>query len=82
MRRALYKADTNGNLLLKFKSYSSYIPHSPAPFPQLEGDAAPGRQRGPQNSSQPAACHAAMHIQRGSPKASRSLHHASADASA
>lgn len=58
MRRALYKADTNGNLLLKFKSYSSYIPHSPAPFPQLEGDAAPGRQRGPQNSSQPAACHA------------------------
>lgn len=79
MRRALYKADTNGNLLLKFKSYSSYIPRSPATFPRQDGEAAPGGQRGPQNSSQPAACRAeAARV----PVASRSLHHASADASA
>lgn len=43
MRCALYKADTNGNLLLKFKSYSSYISNSPtAVFLLSEGKAAPG----------------------------------------
>lgn len=46
MRCALYKADTNGNLLLKFKSYSSYISNSPTAACLLwEGKAAPGGGR-------------------------------------
>lgn len=45
MRCALYKADTNGNLLLKFKSYSSYISNSPtAVFVLEEGKGSTWRK--------------------------------------